>query len=51
MSDSLAFGAVDRHLKGRFGRPYTYLESCGSTQLLFDDGAPASPPSIPYGGW
>lgn len=40
MTDSLTFEAVDRHVKGRFGRPYTYVESCESTQLLFEDGAP-----------
>jgi BirA family biotin operon repressor/biotin-[acetyl-CoA-carboxylase] ligase len=40
MADSLAYEAVDRHLKGRFGRPYTYLDSCVSTQLLFEDDAP-----------
>jgi BirA family biotin operon repressor/biotin-[acetyl-CoA-carboxylase] ligase len=40
MTGSLSPDAVDRHVKGRFGRPYTYVESCESTQLLFDDGAP-----------
>jgi len=40
MTDSLAPDVVDRHIKGRFGRPYTYVESCESTQQLFDDGAP-----------
>jgi BirA family biotin operon repressor/biotin-[acetyl-CoA-carboxylase] ligase len=36
MADSLAPDVVDRHLKGRFGRPYTYVEECESTQLLLD---------------
>jgi BirA family biotin operon repressor/biotin-[acetyl-CoA-carboxylase] ligase len=40
MADSLTYEAVDRYVKGRFGRPYTYVESCESTQLLFEDGAP-----------
>ena len=40
MSDSLAFAAVDKHLKGRFGRPYTYVESCESTQLLLGPETP-----------
>ena len=39
MSDSLAYESVDRHLKGRFGRPYTYVDECESTQLLLE-GAP-----------
>ena len=40
MADSLSPEAVDRYVKGRFGRPYTYLESCVSTQFLFGDDAP-----------
>jgi BirA family transcriptional regulator, biotin operon repressor / biotin---[acetyl-CoA-carboxylase] ligase len=40
MADSLAPEAVDRHVKGRFGRPYTYADECESTQLLFGEGAP-----------
>ena len=40
MGDSLEYVAVDRHIKGRFGRPYTYVESCESTQLLLADDAP-----------
>jgi len=40
MADSLSPEAVDRYVEGRFGRPYTYLESCVSTQFLFDDDAP-----------
>lgn len=40
MTDSLTYETVDRYVKGRFGRPYTYVESCESTQLLFEDGAP-----------
>ncbi|HEU0305220.1 MAG TPA: biotin--[acetyl-CoA-carboxylase] ligase [Gaiellaceae bacterium] len=39
MADSLAYESVDRHLKGRFGRPYTYAAKCESTQLLLE-GAP-----------
>jgi BirA family biotin operon repressor/biotin-[acetyl-CoA-carboxylase] ligase len=38
--DSLAPQAVDRHVKGRFGRPYTYVAECESTQLLFGEDAP-----------
>ena len=38
--DSLAPEVVDRHVKGRFGRPYTYAAECESTQLLFSEGAP-----------
>jgi BirA family biotin operon repressor/biotin-[acetyl-CoA-carboxylase] ligase len=34
MADSVAFEAVDPHLRGRFGKPYRYEESCESTQLL-----------------
>jgi BirA family transcriptional regulator, biotin operon repressor / biotin---[acetyl-CoA-carboxylase] ligase len=33
-ADSLAFEAVERHLLGRFGRPYLYEAECESTQLL-----------------
>jgi BirA family transcriptional regulator, biotin operon repressor / biotin---[acetyl-CoA-carboxylase] ligase len=40
MPDSLALEAVDRHVKGRFGRPYTYADECESTQLLFREGVP-----------
>jgi BirA family transcriptional regulator, biotin operon repressor / biotin---[acetyl-CoA-carboxylase] ligase len=40
VTDSLAWEAVDRRLKGRFGRPYTYVESCESTQHLLTDDAP-----------
>jgi BirA family biotin operon repressor/biotin-[acetyl-CoA-carboxylase] ligase len=40
MSDSLAYESVDRHIKGRFGRPYTYVEECESTQVLLDESAP-----------
>lgn len=40
MTDSLAPAVVDRHVKGRFGRPYTYAESCESTQILLGDGVP-----------
>jgi BirA family biotin operon repressor/biotin-[acetyl-CoA-carboxylase] ligase len=40
MTDSLASGSVERHLKGRFGRPYTYVEACESTQHLLGDDAP-----------
>jgi BirA family biotin operon repressor/biotin-[acetyl-CoA-carboxylase] ligase len=38
--DSLSLEAVDRQLRGRFGRPYTYVDSCESTQHLLADGAP-----------
>jgi BirA family biotin operon repressor/biotin-[acetyl-CoA-carboxylase] ligase len=34
--DSLAYEAFDRHVKGRFGRPYTFVDECESTQLLLD---------------
>jgi BirA family transcriptional regulator, biotin operon repressor / biotin---[acetyl-CoA-carboxylase] ligase len=40
MADSLAYESVDRHIKGRFGRPYTYVEETESTQLLLDESAP-----------
>jgi BirA family transcriptional regulator, biotin operon repressor / biotin---[acetyl-CoA-carboxylase] ligase len=40
MIDSLAPGVVDKHLKGRFGRPYTHVESCESTQHMLADDAP-----------
>ena len=33
-SDSVAFEAVDRQLRGRFGKPYRYEPECESTQLL-----------------
>jgi BirA family transcriptional regulator, biotin operon repressor / biotin---[acetyl-CoA-carboxylase] ligase len=39
MTDSLAHESVHRHIKGRFGRPYTYVEETESTQLLLE-GAP-----------
>jgi BirA family biotin operon repressor/biotin-[acetyl-CoA-carboxylase] ligase len=39
VTDSLAYDAVDRHVKGRFGRPYTYVDETESTQLLLE-GAP-----------
>jgi BirA family biotin operon repressor/biotin-[acetyl-CoA-carboxylase] ligase len=35
VTDSLALAAVDRHLRGRFGKPYRYEDECPSTQLLF----------------
>ncbi len=34
MSDTLASDAVDRHIRGRFGKPYRYEPECESTQLL-----------------
>ena len=40
MLDSLSFEAVDRHLTGRFGRPYSYVDECESTQHLLADDAP-----------
>lgn len=33
-ADTLAFEAVDRHVRGRFGKPYVYEPECESTQLL-----------------
>ena len=39
MTGSLAPDAVEPHLRGRFGRPYTYIDTCESTQLLLE-GAP-----------
>jgi BirA family biotin operon repressor/biotin-[acetyl-CoA-carboxylase] ligase len=39
VDDSLSFESVDSHIKGRFGRPYTHVEACESTQLLLE-GAP-----------
>jgi BirA family biotin operon repressor/biotin-[acetyl-CoA-carboxylase] ligase len=33
-ADTLAFEAVDRHIRGRFGKPYVYEPECESTQLL-----------------
>lgn len=36
--DSLAPERVERLLTGRLGRPYRYLESCGSTQRELTDG-------------
>ena len=39
MRDSLAHESVHRHLKGRFGHPYAYVEETESTQLLLE-GAP-----------
>jgi BirA family biotin operon repressor/biotin-[acetyl-CoA-carboxylase] ligase len=33
-ADTLAFESVDRHLRGRFGKPYVYEPECESTQLL-----------------
>jgi len=40
MADSLAPGAVLPRLRGRFGRDYTYVERCGSTQRLLPEDAP-----------
>jgi BirA family biotin operon repressor/biotin-[acetyl-CoA-carboxylase] ligase len=40
MPDSLAPGDVVPRLRGRFGRPYTYIESTASTQLLLEPEAP-----------
>jgi len=34
VSDSVAFEAVDPHLRGRFGKPYRFEPECESTQLL-----------------
>ena len=40
VADSLAPDIVDTHLKGRLGRPYTYVDECESTQRLLADDAP-----------
>jgi BirA family transcriptional regulator, biotin operon repressor / biotin---[acetyl-CoA-carboxylase] ligase len=40
MGDSLAPERVEPLLTGRFGRPYVYEESCGSTQELLGDDLP-----------
>ncbi len=40
MTDSLDPGTVLPLLRGRFGKPYTYVERCESTQRLLGDGAP-----------
>ena len=40
MTDSLAPEAVEPLLTGRFGRPYTYVDTCESTQLLLGPEAP-----------
>lgn len=40
MTDSLAAEVVQPLLRGRFGRPYRYVESCASTQRLLGDDAP-----------
>jgi BirA family biotin operon repressor/biotin-[acetyl-CoA-carboxylase] ligase len=40
MTDSLAPAAVEPLLRGRFGRPYRYEPSCGSTQALLDGSLP-----------
>ena len=40
MTDSLAPETVVPLLRGRFGRPYTYVERCESTQRLLGDDAP-----------
>jgi len=34
VTDTLAFEAVDAHIRGRFGKPYRYEPECDSTQLL-----------------
>jgi BirA family biotin operon repressor/biotin-[acetyl-CoA-carboxylase] ligase len=34
MADTLEHESVDRHLRGRFGKPYVYEPECESTQLL-----------------
>jgi BirA family biotin operon repressor/biotin-[acetyl-CoA-carboxylase] ligase len=33
-ADTLAFESVERHIRGRFGKPYLYEPDCESTQLL-----------------
>src|SRR5947207_12988994 len=40
MPDTPTAGAVQPLLRGRFGREYTYVESCPSTQRLLAPGAP-----------
>ena len=40
MTDSLDPGTVLPLLRGRFGKPYTYVERCESTQRLLGDDAP-----------
>lgn len=40
MADSLAAEHVSPLLHGRFGRPYTFVERCASTQRLLDGAAP-----------
>jgi BirA family biotin operon repressor/biotin-[acetyl-CoA-carboxylase] ligase len=40
LDDSLAPGAVEPLLRGRFGRPYRYEPDCESTQLLLDASLP-----------
>jgi BirA family biotin operon repressor/biotin-[acetyl-CoA-carboxylase] ligase len=37
VSGTLAFEDVDRHIRGRFGKPYLYEAECESTQLLLID--------------
>ena len=39
MADSLAPNVVSRHVKGRFGHPYRYVEETESTQLLLEGAA------------
>jgi BirA family transcriptional regulator, biotin operon repressor / biotin---[acetyl-CoA-carboxylase] ligase len=40
-ADTVAYEAVDRHIRGRFGRPYVYEPECESTQsLLLGSGLP-----------
>ena len=40
LGDSLSPERVEPLLTGRFGRPYVYEQSCGSTQELLDAGMP-----------
>jgi BirA family biotin operon repressor/biotin-[acetyl-CoA-carboxylase] ligase len=40
MTDSLDPGTVLPLLRGRFGKPYTYVERCESTQRVLEDDAP-----------
>ena len=40
MSDRLTPEAVEPRLRGRFGRPYRYVERCSSTQRLLGAGDP-----------
>ena len=40
MADSLRAERVEPLLRGRLGRPYTFVDRCASTQRLLPDDAP-----------